>query len=128
MSPTRLPGCPGSAARSIPRSGGPRQPVGGTTDSELRQWPVQLTLLNPAAPYFENADLLIAADCVPFAYAGFHAEFLKGRIVIIFCPKLDPDIEGYIEKLSEIFRLHTIKSITGRPHGSAVLQRRAVCC
>jgi hypothetical protein len=104
-------GCPGSAARSIPRSGGPRQPVGGTTDSELRQWPVQLSLLNPAAPYFENADLLIAADCVPFAYAGFHAEFLKGRIVIIFCPKLDPDIEGYIEKLSEIFRLHTIKSI-----------------
>ncbi len=105
-------GCPGSAARSIPRSGGPRQQVGGTTDSELRQWPVQLSLLNPAAPYFENADLLIAADCVPFAYAGFHAEFLKGRIVIIFCPKLDPDIEGYIEKLSEIFRLHTIKSIT----------------
>jgi MinD superfamily P-loop ATPase containing an inserted ferredoxin domain len=105
-------GCPGSAARSIPRTGGPRQPVGGTTDSELRQWPVQLSLLNPAAPYFENADLLVAADCVPFAYAGFHAELLKGKIVIIFCPKLDPDIEGYIEKLSEIFRLHTIKSIT----------------
>jgi len=105
-------GCPGSAARSIPRTAGPRQPVGGTTDSELRQWPVQLSLLNPSAPYFENADLLIAADCVPFAYAGFHAEFLKGRIVIIFCPKLDMDIEGYIEKLSEIFRLHAIKSIT----------------
>ncbi len=104
-------GCPGSAARSIPRAGGPRQPAGGTTDSELRQWPVQLSLLNPAAPYFENADLLIAADCVPFAYAGFHAEFLRGRIVIIFCPKLDPDIEGYIEKLSAIFRLHTIRSI-----------------
>jgi NAD-dependent dihydropyrimidine dehydrogenase PreA subunit len=104
-------GCPGSAARSIPRIGGPRQPVGGTTDSELRQWPIQLSLLNPSAPYFENADLLIAADCVPFAYAGFHAEFLRGRIVIIFCPKLDPDIEGYIEKLSEIFRLHTIRSI-----------------
>ncbi|MDD4483620.1 MAG: 4Fe-4S dicluster domain-containing protein [Methanoregula sp.] len=105
-------GCPGSAARSISRTGGPRQPVGGTTDSELRQWPVQLALLNSAAPYFEDADLLIAADCVPFAYAGFHTELLKGKIVIIFCPKLDPDIEGYIEKLSEIFRLHTIKSIT----------------
>jgi NAD-dependent dihydropyrimidine dehydrogenase PreA subunit len=105
-------GCPGSAARSIPRTGGPRQPAGGTTDSELRQWPVQLSLLNPAAPYFENADLLIAADCVPFAYAGFHAELLRGRIVIIFCPKLDPDIEGYIEKLAQIFSMHTIKSIT----------------
>jgi NAD-dependent dihydropyrimidine dehydrogenase PreA subunit len=113
--------CPGSAARSIRRAGGPRQPVGGTTDSELRQWPVQLSLLNPSAPYFDNADLLIAADCVPFAYAGFHAEFLRGRIVIIFCPKLDTDIEGYIEKLSMIFRLHTIKSVT-------VARMEVPCC
>lgn len=104
-------GCPGSAARSIPRTG-PRQPVGGTTDSELRQWPIQLTLLNPAAPYFENADLLVTADCVPFAYAGFHQELLRGRIVIIFCPKLDSDIEGYIDKLARIFSLHAIRSIT----------------
>jgi NAD-dependent dihydropyrimidine dehydrogenase PreA subunit len=104
-------GCPGSAARSIPRAG-LRQPVGGATDSELRQWPVQLSLLNPAAQYFEDAELLIAADCVPFAYAGFHQDFLQGRIVIIFCPKLDPDIEGYIEKLSRIFSLHAIRSIT----------------
>ncbi len=103
-------GCPGSAARSIPRTG-PRQPVGGTTGSELRQWPIQLKLLNPAAPYFDNADLLIAADCVPFAYAGFHAEFLRNRIVIIFCPKLDSDIDGYIEKLAQIFSSHLIKSI-----------------
>jgi NAD-dependent dihydropyrimidine dehydrogenase PreA subunit len=104
-------GCPGSAARSILRTG-PRQPVGGTTASELRQWPVQLTLLNPAAPYFEHADLLVAADCVPFAYAGFHQELLRGRIVIIFCPKLDSGIEGYIDKLAEIFSLHAIRSIT----------------
>ncbi|MFA5211798.1 MAG: 4Fe-4S binding protein [Methanoregula sp.] len=104
-------GCPGSAARSIPRTG-PQQPVGGTTGSELRQWPVQLTLLSPAAPYFDNADLLVAADCVPFAYAGFHEHLLKDRIVIIFCPKLDPDIEGYIDKLSQIFTLHAIRSIT----------------
>lgn len=102
--------CPGSAARSIPHTG-PRQPVGGTTDSELRQWPVQLKLLNPAALYFENADLVVAADCVPFAYAGFHQELLRGRIVIIFCPKLDSDIDGYIEKLAQIFSSHPIKSI-----------------
>ena len=118
-------GCPGSAARSIPREGGtggmPRQPAGVTTASELRQWPVQLTLLNAAAPYFDNADLLVSADCVPFAYPGFHAELLKGKILIIFCPKLDADIDGYIEKLAEIFIRHTIKSIT-------VARMEVPCC
>jgi len=106
--------CPGSAARSIPRAPGmgPRQPTAGAGPSELRQWPVQLALLNPAAPYFDNADLLISADCVPFAYANFHADFLRGRILIMFCPKLDQDIEGYIEKLAAIFSQHTIRSIT----------------
>ena len=104
--------CPGSAARSIPRNTAAlnRQPS-ALSDSELRQWPVQLSLLNSAAPYFDNANLLISADCVPFAYAGFHTELLKDRIVIIFCPKLDSDIEGYITKLAEIFSRHTIKSI-----------------
>jgi Pyruvate/2-oxoacid:ferredoxin oxidoreductase delta subunit len=109
-------GCPGSAAPIILREGGRRemllQHAGGTTASELRQWPVQLTLLNPAAPYFDNADLLVSADCVPFAYAGFHKELLQGKILIIFCPKLDADIDGYIEKLAEIFRRHTVKSVT----------------
>jgi len=109
-------GCPGSAARSIPREGQgrgmPSQPEPGKTASELRQWPVQLALLNPAAPYFDNADLLVSADCVPFAYAGFHNELLRGKILIIFCPKLDADIDGYIEKLAEIFTRHTIKSLT----------------
>jgi NAD-dependent dihydropyrimidine dehydrogenase PreA subunit len=111
--PNPFAGCPGAAARSIARTpgSGPRQPS-GTTASELRQWPVQLALLNPGAPYFENADLLVSADCVPFAYPGFHTDLLQGKILIIFCPKLDADIDGYIEKLAEIFRLHPIKSIT----------------
>lgn len=105
--------CPGSAARRIPRNGpSPGRKPSETAESELRQWPVQLKLLNPAAPYFDNADLLISADCVPFAYAGFHAELLRDKIVIIFCPKLDSDIEGYVTKLAEIFSRHTIKSIT----------------
>jgi ferredoxin len=104
--------CPGSAARSIPRPAGTGLHTDEAKDSELRQWPVQLALLNPAAPYFEDADLLIAADCVPFAYAGFHQELLRGRIVIVFCPKLDEDIEGYVEKLAEIFSRHEIRSIT----------------
>ncbi len=117
--------CPGAAARSISRGGDPggkpRQPVGGSTSSELRQWPVQLKLLNPAAPYFDHADLLVSADCAPFAYAGFHAEFLRGRIVIIFCPKLDADIDGYVTKLAEIFTRHPIRSIT-------VVHMEVPCC
>jgi NAD-dependent dihydropyrimidine dehydrogenase PreA subunit len=118
-------GCPGSAARSIRREddqrGIPRQPAGGPIASELRQWPVQLALLNPAAPYFDNADLLVSADCVPFAYAGFHTELLRGKILIIFCPKLDADLDVYIEKLAEIFTRHIIKSVT-------VARMEVPCC
>ena len=104
--------CPGSAARSIPgNTSAPDRQPSENIESELRQWPVQLKLLNPAAQYFDNADLLISADCVPFAYAGFHAELLRGRIVIIFCPKLDSDLDEYVMKLAEIFSTHSIKSI-----------------
>lgn len=105
--------CPGTAAQTIERdTHGRTHAPSGEASSQLRQWPVQLSLLNASNPYFENADLLIAADCVPFAYAGFHTEFLRDRILIIFCPKLDADIDGYIKKLADIFTLHTIKSIT----------------
>ena len=107
-------GCPGSQTidlRKTPvtaqREQGPVHAV-----SELRQWPVQLKLLNPGASYFENADLLIAADCVPFAYGNFHERFLKGKIVIMFCPKLDPYRDEYIDKLEAIFSEHKINSIT----------------
>lgn len=103
----------GTAAQSIVRdtpvtTGAPS----GDAQSELRQWPVQLSLLNASNPNFDNADLLISGDCVPFAYAGFHSEFLRGRILVIFCPKLDVDLDGYVTKLADIFSLHTIKSIT----------------
>ena len=80
-------------------------------DSELSQWPIQLNLVSPNAPYFNDCDLLIAADCVPFAYANFHSEFLKGKTLIIGCPKLD-DSELYLEKLTEIIKKNNIKSIT----------------
>lgn len=80
--------------------------------SALRQWPVQLRLLRPHAPFFNDADLLIAADCVPFAMADFHAQLLAGKVLIVFCPKLDAHLEEYVEKLAGIFRAHTIRSIT----------------
>ena len=89
--------------------------------AELRNWPVQLQLLNPSAPYLKNADLLIAADCAPFAYAHFHQRFLKDKILIIFCPKLDKTIEQYIDKLAEIFTNQDIKSIS-------IVHMEVPCC
>jgi len=79
--------------------------------SMLCQWPVQLKLVPVNAPYFQDADLLVVADCVPFAYANFHQDFLKGRAVVVGCPKLD-DIQYYKEKLTEIFKTNPIKSVT----------------
>jgi len=79
--------------------------------SMLSQWPVQLRLVPVNAPYFQNADLLIVADCVPFAYSNFHQDFLKGKALVVGCPKLD-DIQYYKEKLSEIFKTNSIKSVT----------------
>jgi Pyruvate/2-oxoacid:ferredoxin oxidoreductase delta subunit len=114
--------CPGSAPQNILRElHAEEKKISGRTGSELRQWPVQLQLLNPSATYFENADLLISADCIPFAYGDFHTDFLKDKIVIMFCPKLDKDLDGYITKLAEIFTLHAIKSIT-------VARMEVPCC
>jgi len=79
--------------------------------SQLTQWPVQLKLVPINAPYFQDADLLVVADCVPFAYANFHQDFIKGKVVIVGCPKLD-DIQYYEEKLIEIFKSNSIKSVT----------------
>jgi ferredoxin len=117
-------GCPGSAAMDMRNKGAAKSVAGGApvpVESELRQWPVQLKLLNPDAPYFNGADLLLAADCVPFAYGNFHRDFLFNRIVIMFCPKLDPYIEEYIDKVAAILSLHEIRSIT-------VARMEVPCC
>ncbi len=79
--------------------------------SMLSQWPVQLKLVPVNAPYFQGADLLVAADCVPFAYSNFHQDFLKGKAVVVGCPKLD-DIQYYKEKLTDILKTNSIKSVT----------------
>ncbi len=78
---------------------------------ELRQWPIQIMLVPPIAPYLKDAHLLIAADCVPFAYADFHDELLKGKILLVGCPKLD-DVEFYKEKITQILKDNNIKSMT----------------
>lgn len=79
--------------------------------SQLRQWPIQIMLVPPQAPYLKEADLLIAADCVPFAYADFHPNLLKGKVLLIGCPKLD-DAEFYKNKLAQILKNNNIKSVT----------------
>ncbi len=106
-------GCPGSRAVELTRAKAVATESAAVDGvSELRQWPIQLQLINPHAPYFKNADLLIAADCVPFSYADFHRKLLKGRILIVFCPKLDHTIEQYVEKLAGIFKEHHIASVS----------------
>jgi hypothetical protein len=112
--------CPGTMEMDLGE-----RPVSGQEaqvySAELRNWPVQLQLLNPNAPYLKNADLLIAADCAPFAYANFHQRFLKDKILIIFCPKLDKTIEQYVDKLTNIFKNQDIKSIS-------IVQMEVPCC
>jgi hypothetical protein len=81
------------------------------TVSELGQWPIQLNLVSPAAPYFRECELLVAADCTAFALGSFHADLLCGRSLVIACPKLDRT-EGYVEKLAELIAGNTIYSIT----------------
>ena len=113
-------GCPGSAMQvPEPKPGSGESPQ--ILSAELGNWPVQLQLLNPNAPYLKNADLLITADCVPFAYANFHQRFLKDKVLIILCPKLDKTIDEYVDKLSEIFTRQDIKSIT-------IVHMEVPCC
>ncbi len=113
-------GCPGSRVVSLSPSPQPQTSRQGTQPSMLGQWPVQLHLVPTNAPYFQDADLLIAADCVPFAYADFHKDFLPGKAVVIGCPKLD-DNRLYQEKLAELLRVSSIKSVT-------VVRMEVPCC
>jgi len=105
-------GCPSSRMMHFkPAESGIEKKAAARSKSMLAQWPVQLKLVPVNAPYFQNADLAVVADCVPFAYPDLHHDFLKGRAVVVGCPKLD-DIQFYREKLTEIFRTNSIKSIT----------------
>jgi len=107
-----LGGCPSSRAMHFNPSKSPAATgPSARAVSELSQWPVQLKLVPVNAPYFQGADLLVVADCVLLAYANFHQDFLKGKAVVVGCPKLD-DVQFYRAKLTEIFKTNLIKSIT----------------
>lgn len=112
-------GCPGSRMMMMGNDQAGKTPVSTTGNDDievkikpqLRQWPVQLSLVPVNAPYFNNADLLVTADCVPFAYPNYHLDLLKGKALVVGCPKLD-DNEFYTDKLTEILQRNTIRSIT----------------
>ncbi|TYO98879.1 hypothetical protein EDC39_1042 [Geothermobacter ehrlichii] len=109
---SKLPcGCPGSQVRTVEAKEISNSESTGRLQSELRQWPTQLHLVPPSAPWLQNADLLIAADCVPFAYAEFHRDFIKGKVLVNACPKLD-DTSPYIEKLTAMLKQNDIRSLT----------------
>lgn len=117
--PQKLPcGCPGTQSKAIRRE--PQTaPSAEVVTSRLSQWPVQIKLVPVNAPYFENANLLIAADCTAYAYGNFHNEFIRNRITLIGCPKLD---EGdYTEKLTRIIASNNIRSVT-------VVRMEVPCC
>jgi len=114
--------CPGSAMRSFggPTAGVVAPTANGVVASELNNWPIQLTLVPPAAPYLHGADILLVADCVPFAYPEFHQRFLRNKPILIGCPKLD-QMEAYAKKLTEILRVARPKSLT-------VVHMEVPCC
>ncbi len=117
----KMGGCPGSRSQSFDQ---PETSVtadqAGPVASRLANWPVQISLVPPKAPYLEGADVLIAADCAPFAYGDFHRRFMEGKVLLIGCPKLD-NTQAYVEKLTHMFKENSINSI-------GVVYMEVPCC
>ena len=118
-------GCPGSMMRVLPerKSAAPSSsssPESQVLQSELRQWPIQIHLVRPDAPYFHNKELVIMSTCAPIASPDVHWRFIRGRAVVVGCPKLD-NIQGYVEKLADIFRIAETPSVT-------VVRMEVPCC
>ena len=113
-------GCPGTQVRAMERPvNSLAQQSQAPVESQLRQWPCQIRLVPANAPYFRNAHLLVAADCTAYAYASIHQDFMRNKITIIGCPKLD-DVD-YSDKLTDILKYNDIKSVT-------VLKMEVPCC
>lgn len=112
-------GCPGTQVKQIRHREHMEEEKKEMVSSELTQWPVQIKLVPIQAPYFEKADLLIAADCTAYAYGAFHQKFMKNKVTLIGCPKLDA--VDYAEKLTEILKNNNIKSVT-------VIRMEVPCC
>jgi len=112
--------CPGMTAKDLRKKDKPHESEIPKVQSQLSHWPVQLKLVSPHAPYFANADLLLVADCVPFAMGDFHSRFLTDHSIAVGCPKLD-DAEFYVEKLAAILQANNLNSLT-------VIHMEVPCC
>jgi len=104
--------CPGAAPMSFDAAGLKMAAPTTEVPSALTQWPVQMHLINPSASYFQGADLLVAADCAGFSYGNFHNDFIKGRKMVIACPKLDQGTDSYIQKLVTLINVSKVNTIT----------------
>lgn len=114
-------GCPGASLKTMTPCGQANIPVSSPAEgSALSHWPVQLRLVPPTAPFLQEADLLLTADCVPVAFPEYHSDFLPGRVVLMGCPKFDNQME-YVEKLASIIGENNLKSIT-------VMEMEVPCC
>ncbi|OGF99788.1 MAG: 4Fe-4S ferredoxin [Candidatus Glassbacteria bacterium RIFCSPLOWO2_12_FULL_58_11] len=114
-------GCPGSKTFDFRGEATAEESPGEKIKSQLKQWPVQLHLVSPTAPYYQGADVLLAADCVAYALGDFHQQYLKGKAVAIACPKLDEGQEVYLEKIKAMCEEAKINTLT-------VLIMQVPCC
>ncbi|MHB9030846.1 MAG: 4Fe-4S ferredoxin [Candidatus Latescibacterota bacterium] len=114
-------GCPGSRMMNFKESGDEQTTEGVKIPSQLRQWPIQLHLVSPAAPYFQGADVVLAADCVAYALGNFHQDYLKGKSLAIACPKLDEGQDIYVDKIKSLIDDAKINTLT-------ILIMQVPCC
>lgn len=114
-------GCPSSGMKDFRKKTDAQGEQAGTRPSELRQWPIQLHLISPMAPYYEKADVLLSADCVAYALGDFHKDYLKEKSIAIACPKLDEGQEVYAEKIQSWIDDAKINTLT-------VLTMQVPCC
>jgi len=114
-------GCPGSRMQDLRNKEEISEDESGKRKSQLGQWPIQLHLVSPVAPYYEKADVLLTADCVAYALADYHKDYLKGRSIAIACPKLDEGQEDYLEKIRSWLEDSNINTLT-------VMIMQVPCC
>jgi len=114
-------GCPGSKMQDFRETAVATEAPAGRVESQLRQWPVQMHLISPTAPYFQGADVVLTADCVAYAMGGYHPEYLKGKSIGVACPKLDQEQEVYLDKVKSWLDDAKINTLT-------VMIMQVPCC